>query len=531
MPQRIEVPGQGIVEFPDGMSDEQITAAIKANTPSTFGDVAKSAGIGLAKGAIGVAGMLGDASHIIGDLRDRYIANPASRLLGLKEVDLSRRDPASVIGSEAIQRAIESQTGEFYKPKTTAGRYAQTAAEFVPGALLTGGGGAIGNAVRFGVVPGLASEAAGQQFEGTKAEPYARMITALLAGGAAGGAADRLISPLPVSPARQRLLDVLREEGVTSLTAGQRTGSPALRYAESILGDGPGAGGRTSAIQRQGQEQFTEAAMRRAGAGPDAAPEVLRANNDRLAQQFRDLSARNTLTPDNQFITDLTAAVRPYRNVVESQQRAMVQGYIDDILPYVNNGAMPGNVYQPLRSRLSQQANNNRVSDADLSGALRGMRNALDDAMARSISPADSQAWTTARRQYAAQKVIEKAASRAGEATAEGQIVPANLRNAVAAENRGAYARGQGDFSELARAGSGVMAQMPNSGTAQRNLLSDMAKVMVTAPAGRALMSRPAQAYLGNQLVGANNESVRRQIARLLMTGRSSQLPLLETGN
>lgn len=34
MPQRIEVPGMGIVEFPDGMSDEQIVAAIRANAPT-----------------------------------------------------------------------------------------------------------------------------------------------------------------------------------------------------------------------------------------------------------------------------------------------------------------------------------------------------------------------------------------------------------------------------------------------------------------------------------------------------------------
>lgn len=33
MPQRIDVPGMGIVEFPDGMSDDQISAAIRANMP------------------------------------------------------------------------------------------------------------------------------------------------------------------------------------------------------------------------------------------------------------------------------------------------------------------------------------------------------------------------------------------------------------------------------------------------------------------------------------------------------------------
>lgn len=35
MPQRIEVPGMGIVEFPDGMTDDQIASAIKSNMPAT----------------------------------------------------------------------------------------------------------------------------------------------------------------------------------------------------------------------------------------------------------------------------------------------------------------------------------------------------------------------------------------------------------------------------------------------------------------------------------------------------------------
>src|SRR5205085_9819878 len=33
MPQRIDVPGMGIVEFPDGMGDEQIAAAIRKSMP------------------------------------------------------------------------------------------------------------------------------------------------------------------------------------------------------------------------------------------------------------------------------------------------------------------------------------------------------------------------------------------------------------------------------------------------------------------------------------------------------------------
>ena len=116
-------------------------------------------------------------------------------------------------------------------------------------------------------------------------------------------------------------------------------------------------------------------------------------------------------------------------------------------------------------------------------------------------------------------KSLEKAAAGAGAATAEGNISPAQLRTAVASgNNRGAYARGQGDLAELTRAGIGVMSPLPNSGTAPRQWMQNAAATLpaivggasgggvgalaglLAAPmAGRALMSSPIQAYLGNQ--------------------------------
>jgi len=484
-------------------------------------DIAKSAGVGVAKGGIGIAGLPGDLSELGARGIDR-----ATRFIGGKfGIDIApREDRAPTYGSSDIQKGVESYTGPFYKPQTTAGKYAETVGEFAPG--LIGGPAGLGRRALTNVVaPGIASEAAGQATEGSKYETAAR-IAGAMAGGIAPSVGARAVTPIPASPARQRLVDILNQEGVTSLTAGQRTGSEPLRYAESVLGNFPGAGSQTNRITREGQQQFTEAAGRRAGGLPDAGPEALAQNQARLGNQFRDLSARNTLQMDPQFGTELGAALRTYDRVPPSQQRAIVQGYADDIIAHAQQGgAMPGTLYQEMRSRLSRQANGLRQSDPTLSDTLRQMRDALDGAMARSISPADREAWQTARREYGAQKVLEKAASRAGETTAEGQIVPANLRNTVSAENRGAYARGEGDFSELARAGAGVMGPMPQSGTAPRVAMHTIASLIgagvggaggagvgsgvgaaagaIAGPsiAGRALMSRPVQGYLGNQLM------------------------------
>lgn len=475
--------------------------------PSVAADVAKSLGIGTVKGGISILGGAGDLRNLLSkglEAGAEKLGIDPENVAALKSFASKAADYTATgkmlknaPTSADIQSAVESRTGEFYKPQTTAGEYAETVGEFLPAAAA--GPGRLIPRIASGVFAGLGSEGAGQLAEGTKAEPYARVVGAV-AGGLTPMALARTATPLPASPARQRLVDILTDEGVTSLTAGQRTGNKSLQYLEDFLGNAPGAGQGANRIRQEGQEQFTRAAMRRAGHGlDDAAPETLAANQTRLSQQFRDLSARNDLVPDNQFVTDIVTAARNYRRVPDSQQRAMVQGYIDDIVGHVNAGQMPGSHYQEMRSRLSKQANSLRQSDPTLSEALRDMRNALDNAMGRSISPADREAWQTARREYAAQKTIEKTASRAGEVTAEGQLVPANLRNAVSAENRGAYARGEGEFSELARAGSGVMAPLPNSGTAQRLGWTDVLRLPLSATVGRGLMSRPAQAYLGNQ--------------------------------
>lgn len=529
------------------MSDDELKSAYGSTGASALG-LAKQLGVGVAKGAIGTAGLIPLASDALHSVANKYLIDPVLNATIGKSAEPTTEPPPNVnrmFSPAGIQSGVESIIGPFRQPQNTGEKYADMIGQFAPG-IMGGGGGLVRRVLTQVAAPAVASEAAGEATEGTASEPYARVAGALIAPTALG-AARRVVTPFSADPARQRLVDLLRGEGVTSLTAGQRSGSKALGYAESALSDAIGSGGGAQRIQQEGQRQFTEAAMRRAGAGAEATPEVLAANNQRLGDAFRDLSARNNLTPDNQFITDLTGAVRNYRRVPDSQQRQMVQGYVDDIIDHVNAGAMPGPQYQEMRSRLSRQANGLRQSDPTLSDALRNMRNALDNAMGRSISPQDQAAWQLARQQYGAQKTIEKAASRAGEATAEGQIVPANLRNAVAAENRGAYARGQGDFAELARAGSGVMAPLPQSGTGPRVAISALASMLgggagfaggpmgagmgaalgaAAGPAalGRMIMSRPAQAYLGNQLLRAEpRDTLRDAIVRALLASNGGQ--------
>lgn len=63
-------------------------------------------------------------------------------------------------------------------------KFVRTASSFVPAVAVAGGGiPSVGNVVRQAVIPGVASEAAGQATQGTWAEPYARVGGAVLGGG------------------------------------------------------------------------------------------------------------------------------------------------------------------------------------------------------------------------------------------------------------------------------------------------------------------------------------------------------------
>lgn len=496
-------------------------------------DAAKSLGVGAVRGGLSLGGMVGDLSEAGAKGLQAATDYIAPKLGVTPQHPSPERQAASVLNNipntESLTKRLEAVTGPLYKPQTGVGHVAETIGEFAPGAL-AGGQGVTGNLVRYAVMPGLATEAAGKALEGSSWKPYGQT-----AAGVAGSLANpsRLITPLPVSASRQAMLDVLHNEGVTSLTAGQKTGNEALRYLESASSSQPMAGGGAARIQGEGQRQFTEAATRRAGPITDASPESLGPNQRRLGNEFERLSTTHTLTPDNNFITDVVDAVKDYRNVPNSQQRAMVQGYVDDIVGHVNNGHMPGEAYQEMRSRLSKQSDAYRSTDPALSQALGGLQRSLDQAMFRGLPQAEQEAWLTARREYAAQKVLEKAASRAGEATIEGQITPANLRNTVASENRGAYSRGEGQFNDLARAGASVMAPLPNSGTAQRASAIDLLHLgnqatlgLVPAVTGRTLMSQPVQNYLANQLIrgeGLATNPVSRDLLMAQMLQRLQQ--------
>jgi hypothetical protein len=239
MPRIIEVEGKQH-QFPDGTTDAEIAEALGSGPPTTAGDVAKTIPSGLARGVARAVGLPGDVSRGM-----RWLNNKAKVGLGFEDdptyVETGRPKgvpPSSVPQlvpdfpeSDTVEKGIEGVTGPLYKPQTRVGKYVNSVAEFVPGAI--GPGGAVGNLARFAVAPGLAAEGAGHATEGTAFEPYARALGGLAGFGAATVAARPNAGPRAMTQALENVTEADIRTAQTLMQDARVRGVP-LTWAEAI---------------------------------------------------------------------------------------------------------------------------------------------------------------------------------------------------------------------------------------------------------------------------------------------------------
>lgn len=500
---------------------------VRAGSDAAF-DIAGAGAAGVGRGITSLVDLPGAVFGGAGNL-----AAAGVEKLGAPGVAQGVRDSFGMMpmGDGGLFRGAASEaTGgaSDYRGDSRAARFAGTAGEFLPGAALFGGTGA-GNLIRYGAVPGVASEAAGQLTEGTAVEPYARVAAALLAAPLANAAEKgvrKLISPHGgADQGRLALAQALDDAGVP-VSAGQRVGSESLRRKEGLTE----AGRRLNDTQK---EALTTAAMKTAGSDASrATPEALRETAQRIGRDFDDAVAGLTIRPSANDIADISAAADVYRSLAPSGSRAPLIDSIAEAMVVGQQGGIPAKAAGTWRSQLSKLTTS--PDPATREAAVQAL-DVLDNSMATALQAAgradDVAKLATAREQWRNFLAIQKAASGAGEKTALGVLSPSALRSAVASQGRNAYAQGRrGDLGLLSRAGEAVMKDLPTSGTAENlramgiptagwmgaggasgSLLGGAPGAAIGAIAGsmapQALgalrMSKPVQAYLANQLMGS----------------------------
>jgi hypothetical protein len=220
----VETPDGGIAEFPDGTSPEVIKNALRKRFPppqtvadgkgdrertwgETAQDVALSGLQGINSGVQSLAGTIGDAQQMTGD-----VAAWGAGKLGLSPEtqgmvkEVAGRIPAFGMKfptTEQVGAVVNPITGQ-YSPQTTAGRWTESVGEMVPAAIA--GPGSVARKTAMAVIPGVSMAAVGDMTDqNAYAKAGAGILTGVLTAGRGGKAGTKEL--LKEAPTRESVKD------------------------------------------------------------------------------------------------------------------------------------------------------------------------------------------------------------------------------------------------------------------------------------------------------------------------------------
>lgn len=528
MVQTVNVTGVGQLNFPDEMSQQEMSSAIQKNFPqlsasnsmdtsptsdsSFMGNVAAGIGKGVTDVGMGVKQRFDEAANY---LEEKLGTKTLNSFLGLPNasdilqhtqnaIDEKRRIDAPLMATKG------GKTGNFIGQAIPA-----VAASMVPG------GQSFAGSIASGAALGAAEPTSGDE-----------SVLKNAAFGAAGGAVgygiskgiSRVINPKAASNPE---LELLKSEGVQP-TLGQTLGG-AWNKAEQKLQSVPFLGDAITAARNRAMSSFNNAAINRAtapigkeieGAGQSAVKEA----GDALSASYNNaINQVSHIKLDNQFAMDIAQLHGMAQNLTPPMRdkfnRTMSDIVMDRVTP---QGAMLGETYKSVDSELGRIAakyqKSSGASEAEFGDAISQLQNLLNQQMRRN-NPQVAEALAKNDEGWANLVRIE-AAAKSGKNNS-GIFTPAQLNMAVQGADdsvRGrAVARGTALMQDLSSAGQNVLGNtVADSGTAGRIMVGagGLATGLVN-PAiplslvgASAVYSKPVQSIL-NALVSARPEAVK----------------------
>lgn len=428
----VEVPGFGSVEFPDGMTDDQIAQAIRSNMSPAQSVADSTSRLEALKVSAGRG-----VDQLLAGLTQKYLEargeGPALR--GLAQI-------------EDEKRAAYKPLAERYPVVTGIGESARLAA------IPMGSLGVVGTALASGI-PALMSYGSNEE--------RLRGAAVDAAGGAIGAGIGQGVAKLlkPTQGVNQGAEQAARRIGY-ELSPGQATGNAALQNFENYLARSPGSSGAMQARQVAQQSALNRAAAQAIGQKADdlGAP-VFEAANKQIGQEFTRLQGRTAPQLGGDFLNAL--AVVDADNLAKGSFKSpQVDTLVDKALDLAQKGGLSGKAYKEIRTELNNRAQSAfSGGDASLGQAYKAVRGALDDAAKKSLSKTDQEAWDAVRQQWQAYKLLTRSnVAEAGNVSAP--RLAAGMRSGGDLFRRGGMSGPLADVATLGEALKGV--QNPNSG-------------------------------------------------------------------
>jgi hypothetical protein len=435
---KVNVPGHGVVEFPDGMSEAEIVAALKANEPQQSGAelTAKSTGFGEA--------FMASAGKKTQDMLD-----------GILQLYLKAAGDDKALGGLAT--SVAARNAEF-APLLKERPVATGLGSALPAMAVPGAGAGYLGAMAAAALPELLSY-------GTAAERASKGGVAALggaAGRAIGGGITAVLKPAGVGVnSNAAAMEAAKRIGYKPL-AGQATQNPAMLNVENYLARNPGSSGTMQAINAANQSAVNRAATSSIGqAGDDVGSGVLGAAQRELGSEFTRLQGVTSPRLGADFMQSLVT-IETKNAALGSFRKTEVDSLIKKSLDLAASGKLSGQAYKEIHTELSAQATKAfKAGDAVEGKAVKTVREALDEAAGKSLSPADRAAWDTVRQQWGNWKTLTK-----GQVAEAGNVSPARVASQLRQQGPG-FRTGStsGPLVDVGRIGEGIKSALnPNSG-------------------------------------------------------------------
>lgn len=490
MVQIVDVPGYGPTEFPDGMDDAAIVAAIKS---------------------MGASESRPQQPEKIGALKAGLLAAGRSTdkiLDGITQMYLGSRGEQSAL--QALKQGDQEKTEQF-KPVVDAHPIAASIGGAVPMMAVPGVGassalGMIGRSALAGAVPEMLAY-------GSVEERLKRGAVGA-AGGAVGGGlglgVGKILKPAGASAAglSDDALSAANRLGY-KLSAGQRAQNPAMQNFENYLARSPGSSGAMMARNTANQSAINSAAAKAMGqSGDDLSEGAFSAAKQAIGDEFTRLQAITNPKLDTDFFSAL-AKIDAANNARGAFKSKSIDGLVDKGLDLAAKNQLSGTAYKEIRTAISNDAQSAfKSGDATLGQALKTIRSALDDAAKKSLGKADQEAWDITRKQWAAYKALTKSNVAEG-----GNVSAARLAGALRQQGDGLRTGAmQGPLSDIARLGESVKSvSNPNSGQLVNqmmygNPLTGLPMMASNKAAESIYMSQLMQKYMGGGLLDVGNK-------------------------
>ena len=517
-------PPQGEPGFWDAIY-ENVVGRGEADTPGEkLGQYIRGLGAGTARGMLDVPAIPANLAQ-----------------LGAAGYDYAREKLGGAAGPGAVSQFLESlpDTREMfannvpvigpessYVAPGTAGKVISTMGEFGGGAGLMAGPSAI---ARYGLLPGAASETAGQLTEGTPYETPARIGAAVLAPLIAG----KITSPFGgANPELVKATTRGRELGLNP-SAGQSVGSTGLRALENTL----------TATDDQ-LNTLSKLALRTTGSkAPHLTREALRQIDDELGKRFDDILGGIDIIPSPATTRRAMDAVDDYTDFAGSDPVGLIKNVANQIRAAATSNTPKPISLETLKKWRTQLGFLLDSDDPAKQLAARNLRDVINQATDESLIAAgragDVAELAKVRTQWWNLLGLKKAAAGAGQGVRLGTVTPEKLRQAVI-RTQGEEAISMGRGTDLADLAHTAEASIPSVPTVLSGGQRSLSPETMAAAAGLASGGLPGLLAGGAAAVGGravvNNPLVQwylrnQQMSGPTARGQMSMLPGLLSQN